>query len=148
MREKEEKTVGGGCRTWQMSEHVVRKLEIFGREMAHLETSNTCALQCRPHVSVSCKNKGAVQIPVPFLEVNWSLSTSILQTILGKSTDTQSDTTLHPLKIKELGWKPTVSTPTLPTHSYRPSCERFHLPSDDKLSQDPDLCNYSPHTQL
>lgn len=62
--------MSGGCRTRQMCEHVVRKRQIFGREMAHLRTSNTCALQCRPHVSMSCKNKGAVQISVASREVN------------------------------------------------------------------------------
>lgn len=68
--EEEEETVSGGCRTRQMSEHVVCKLQIFGWEMAHLRTSNTCVLQCRPHVSVSCKNKGAAQISVASREVN------------------------------------------------------------------------------
>lgn len=44
MREEEEETVGRGCRMRQRSKHVARKLQVFGREMAHLKTSNTCAL--------------------------------------------------------------------------------------------------------
>lgn len=39
MREEEEETVSGGCRTRRMSEHVVCKLQLFGRKMAHLRTS-------------------------------------------------------------------------------------------------------------
>lgn len=45
MREEEGETLSGGCRTRQMSGPVVSRLQMFGRHVTRLQTSNTFAPQ-------------------------------------------------------------------------------------------------------
>lgn len=141
MREEEGETVSGGCRVnlWRAD------FRCSGREVAPRKASNACVPAAR--ASVCCKNKATFQISAVSGATVSNLPIFIItEDIIRYNT---------PLKITLIKLKSLAGVllyphpPSWHTISHINPCVRYDfLPTNDKSSEDSDLCNYSDRTQL